>query len=671
MHCMQKSSEKYITFIIAKCYTDINREHLLYLENIENVGNIALLNLETQKVTILQKGFSEPEIDWSPDGKWLVFSREDNEFNSDIFLISVKNPRKVYNISRHPDFDGRPIWSPNGRWIAFTSRRNNNDLDIWLAYLQKEDWERPLEEWDGFCKKEKEKKNLKAKGKKKKVRVRIQFSKLYLRCQQLTRWRAEETPLAFSKDSKYLYFASNLDEKGDLYRVSLPKKKITRLTTNHLAPKEMVPMEKGFLILNQKGSFYQWSTSNKAVILPYRIQTEILRPLERKYVFLEAWDWMDRFFYDVHFHGRNWQSVKKKYGLWTSQILHDRDFYHAMNMMLGELNSSHVGLYGPRPKALDVTGVLGIRFHPVSNGFQVDWGLPKSPADHSSSRLYKGDIIRSVEGNTLTGRENFYSLFRNKVNKEVWLQVERKTKIVSSSVKKRPGKNKNLGETSIINIYIRPISPQREQNLLYQNWVERNRKLVSQLSGGKLAYLHIRGMGWANVEQFERELFSEAHNKKGLLIDVRYNGGGWTADYLLAILMVKPHAFTVPRSGGKGYPQGRLPYYKWTLPAITLCNEYSFSNAEIFSHAFKTLKRGLLVGKTTYGGVISTGGTRLLDGSYLRLPFRGWYLHPSGQNMENHGAKPDVVVENPPGEEIAGQDRQLKKAVKLLLSQLN
>ena len=189
-----------------------------------------------------------------------------------------------------------------------------------------------------------------------------------------------------------------------------------------------------------------------------------------------------------------------------------------------------------------------------------------------------------------------------------------------------------------------------------------------------MGYAHIRGMSQPSLDEFERDLFAATEGRDGLIVDVRNNGGGWTADRLMASLMAQPHAYTVPRgadpSDTSGYPQDRLFIQRYTLPVNMLCNEKSFSNAEIVSHAFKTLGRGTLVGQQTYGGVISTGGTSLLDGTSVRLPFRGWYL-PDGTDMENNGAIPDIIVVQTPQDEASGHDAQLKAAVDDLLLRMD
>ncbi len=133
--------------------------------------------------------------------------------------------------------------------------------------------------------------------------------------------------------------------------------------------------------------------------------------------------------------------------------------------------------------------------------------------------------------------------------------------------------------------------------------------------------------------------------------------------------MYQPHSHAISRGGVKGYPQDRRVTYAWTKPATLMCNQYSFSNGETISHAFKTLKRGPVIGVPTWGGVISTGRYELIDGSAIRMPTRGWYL-PDGADMENNGAAPDILVWQTPPDEAAGREAQLDAAIKATLEQL-
>jgi tricorn protease len=213
-------------------------------------------------------------------------------------------------------------------------------------------------------------------------------------------------------------------------------------------------------------------------------------------------------------------------------------------------------------------------------------------------------------------------------------------------------------------VTLRPISYITARRLLYDDWIAENRKAVEKASGGTLGYLHISAMDDASFQKFQEELYHAGAGKDGLIIDVRENGGGSTTDHLLTALTQPRHALTLPR-GGKvpGYPQDRMIYATWHKPVVVMCNQNSYSNAEIFSHAIKTLKRGKVVGVTTAGGVISTGAASIMDIGTLRLPFRGWYGLENGQDMELNGAKPDFIVWPQPGDQT---DRQLDKAVEVL-----
>jgi C-terminal processing protease CtpA/Prc len=285
--------------------------------------------------------------------------------------------------------------------------------------------------------------------------------------------------------------------------------------------------------------------------------------------------------------------------------------------------------------------------------------VPGSPADRSASKLAVGEVITSINGIPLGGDQNVYALLTNQANEELLLTVD------------NGGKRRE--------VVIRPTSSLGDE--LYEAWVDERKRLTADYSNGRLGYIHIQGMNWPSFERFERELMAAGLGKDGIVIDVRYNGGGWTTDYLMAVLNVQQHAYTIPRGAtntleqhrefASHYPYGeRLPLSAWTRPAIALCNQNSYSNAEIFAHAFKTLDRGTLVGQPTFGAVISTGGSRLIDGGLVRVPFRAWYVKSTGENMEHGPAVPDILVENAPDSKVRRQDEQLKAAVDTLLKEI-
>jgi tricorn protease len=215
-------------------------------------------------------------------------------------------------------------------------------------------------------------------------------------------------------------------------------------------------------------------------------------------------------------------------------------------------------------------------------------------------------------------------------------------------------------------VALRPISYGLAQTMLYDHWLDHNRKLVEEGSKGTFGYLHISAMSMPNFRKFEEELVSQGTGKDGLVIDVRENPGGNIADHLLTALTQPVHAITVPRGGGPGYPMDRKVYTSWHKPIVVLCNQYSGSNAEIFSHAIKTLKRGQLVGVPTNGAVVSTGVASVMDAGTLRLPTRGWFTLNDGEDMEKNGAVPHHLLWLQPNQLPQGRDAQLTKALEVL-----
>jgi C-terminal processing protease CtpA/Prc len=338
------------------------------------------------------------------------------------------------------------------------------------------------------------------------------------------------------------------------------------------------------------------------------------------------------------------------------------DFMYMFNNMLGQLNASHMGLrVNDREQTQsERTGLLGIDIVPLPLGVQVKRVVPDSPADKISSKLNTGDIILSVNGQPVKQEENLWSLLTNTTDEKVVLEVRSRNAVTREVV-------------------VRPTGSLSDQ--LYDEWVKERRRLTEEYSGGKLGYLHIRGMDFPSFERFERELTAAGHGKEAIVIDVRFNGGGSTTDYLMAILNVKQHAYTIPRGAEESltnnlkyrqyYPFAeRLPFFAWNKPSIALCNEASYSNAEIFSHAYKNLGIGTLVGTPTFGAVISTSAVMLMDGSSVRMPFRGWFVKATDINMDKEPATPDIIVVNSPDGKSKGVDEQLKKACETLLGQI-
>jgi tricorn protease len=367
--------------------------------------------------------------------------------------------------------------------------------------------------------------------------------------------------------------------------------------------------------------------------------------------------------------GLNWPQVSKRYLELASRVTTTDEFDHVANRLVGELNGSHLGINSPDPTnpLQQPMGRLGIHRKRIDgNAYLVTEVFENGPAAKGPMRLLIGDVITAVEGQPIGAPDTLESALQGRVGKETLLTVKRSPNAGEPADKAGDAARE-------LQLLITPISFEAESRLFYDHWRNATARKVADLSGGKIGYIHIRGMDQGSLDTFERDLYAAADSTKGLIIDVRNNGGGWTTDRLLASIMYPRHAYTQPRGVPidvtHAYPQDRLFIQRYDRPVNMLCNENSFSNAEIISHAFKNLKRGTLVGQRTAGGVISTGGTTLIDGTSVRLPFRGWFT-PDGKNMELNGAAPDLLVVQTPQSEEKDEDVQLKAAVEDLAKRL-
>jgi len=615
---------------------------------------------------MLNDGWATPAgISWSPDDRWLAYSLDDLYFNEEIFIRASDNSTPPVNVSMHPRNDRNPVWSGDGSKLGFISARTvGKSADIWFVWLKKSDWEKNSTDWLYEEKKPEPKTN----GKKEIKPVEIDFDKIYERVVQVTSFPGDELNLNISNDGETFFYTTNnsASQGRDLYSIKWDGKNLKELTKGGSNPSGVTMDKEGkYLYYTRGGSLSRIDIkSGTAESLPYLAKMKIDYVTERTQVFEEAWRAMRDGFYDPDFHGKNWNKLHDKYRERCIYASTPEDFSDMFNLMLGELNSSHQGFRAAEriTTQQESTGYIGAELFPVGKGMQVSRVIPGSPADKKASKLYAGDIILSVNGWKYNAGENFYAQLNSQGNEKVLLNV------LSSDGKQREVVIRLAGSIT---------------GNLYDEWVESRKQMVEKLSGGKLGYIHIQAMNFPSFEVVEREFTAAGYGKQGLVIDVRYNGGGSTTDYLMAVLNYKQHAYTIPRGASPDpekdkkrfreyYPLGeRLVYTAWTKPSIALCNEGSYSNAEIFSHAYKTLGIGKLVGVPTNGSVISTGGKGLMDGSFIRMPFRGWFTKATDKNQELGPAVPDIIVENQPDWLVTGKDDQLQAAVTELLKEIS
>ena len=673
-----------------------NGERLVY-----RIGNSQLVSAEvgedgalSDSVTLLD-GWAKPAgIDWSPDSRWIAYSIDDLNYNAEIFILSVDGSVEPVNVSMHPGYDSNPVWSRDGSKLGFLSERNNRDADVWFAWLKKSDWEKTDEQWERERRHKEDKKASSDKNSDKSEdssggsedikaeedsdeteespAIEIDFDKIYLRLVQVTSQAGNEGEFVFDKDGEMVYFTigspgrQNYETQRNLFKIRWDGEKREEIIRDKSSPRELNLSNSGDHIyaLTKGGLLRRVITKdNKVEKLSIKSRIQINSAEEKKQIYYDAWRALDRGFYDPKFHGHNFAALRDKYLPLAMGASTAEDFQYTFNLMLGQLNASHMGMRGvdnPKETQSQKSGMLGMEGTNSTNGYRLTHIVPDSPLTKASLPLQVDDVIVSVDREPIAADVNIHSLLADKADTKVLLGIERAGDSLESIVW--------------------PASSLTMEN--YDAWVESRRELVDEFSNGRLGYLHIRAMGWTSFERFQTELVAAGYSKEGIVIDVRYNGGGWTTDYLMAVLDVEQHAYTIPRGAASdletehrefknNYPSTRLPLPSSSKPSVALCNENSYSNAEIFSHAYKSLDLGKLVGQPTFGAVISTGSYNLVDGSYIRMPLRGWFVKETGLNMELHPAVPDILVENPPAYKGLNVDPQLERAVEELLTQIN
>jgi tricorn protease len=664
-------------------------------------GALMLLDLATNQSRELVSGW-DPELAWrwSGDSRFIAYQQTDHNANSDIWIIRSDGSTPPVNVTRHPDNDIAPRWSADGRVLAFLSERTNEEFDVWAVYLDKALETLTRVELDEYYKeaaklaRERKPLNAKKDDKKKddepkegaadeskddkkdekkedksdddsavavvspgKPPETLDLDDAYLRLRRLSSFPGDEADIELTGGGDRVIFAANDGERSllsvkwdgaDKKRLGAPAS-VQHLT---LSSDRAVTVSGG-----QASTVKVEGGEQKTYDVEETMRVDLQQQAAQK--FLEAARVLGEVFYHPTMKGLDWPRLTAAYLELAKKTRTADEFNTVAARFIGELNASHLGVSSPGRQSpiSQPCGRLGTLHEKTADGIRILQVIPETPAARGSMALKPGDLIIAIDGEPFAPADTLESRLRGRVGKETLFTVQRV----------------HDGREIEFRTLIAPISFEQFSALSYNHWQRTQLAKVTEWSNGAIGYAHIAGMDQGSLDEFERDLFAAADGKRGLIIDVRNNGGGWTADRLLASIMVQKHAYTVPRgqdpSIHDGYPQDRLFIQRYTLPINMLCNEKSFSNAEITAHAFKTLKRGTLVGQQTYGGVISTGGTRLIDGTTVRLPGRGWYL-PDGTDMENNGAIPDLLVPQTPQDESASMDAQLKAAVDDLLKRL-
>ena len=378
---------------------------------------------------------------------------------------------------------------------------------------------------------------------------------------------------------------------------------------------------------------------------------------EWKQMFVEAWRINRDFFYDPGMHGVDWPKMREKYGEFLPFVAHRSDLTFLIGEMIGELHVGHAYVGGgDYPKVERVPGgLLGADFEIVNGRYRIkkiysglNWNPDlRAPLTEPGVNVKVGDYILRVNGKELKAPINIYSLFEKTAGKMVTLTV-----------------NSKLTEEGSRTVTVVPIASERA--LRNRDWIESNLRKVHELSNGRVGYVYLPNTAGAGYTYFNRYFYAQL-GKEAFVIDERFNGGGYAADYIVDMLDRPLLSYWATRDG-KDFT---TPVASIFGPKVMIINEYAGSGGDALPLYFRRRGLGKLVGKRTWGGLIGIYDyPRLMDGGYVTAP-RVAIWSPDGKwEVENIGVYPDIEVEYTPAEVIAGHDPQLEKAVEIVLKEL-
>lgn len=643
-------------------------------------NRLFVVDVETAKNTELahNPAGGYQAISFSPDGKWLVYTRRDEDMNSDVYVYDVA-AKKEYDVTPNPFNDTRGVFAPDSKRIVFLSDREGGTPQLFVVSLaaMREDPEDPLVR--ERLKKARPERPERGQAPKEEPpapqAVKVDVTRIDDRAIQLTKsaegvgsgapggggggqFGGGVSPFFLSADGRLVYFLA-ADEKGrGLFSIGIDGRDRKRVADGAFA--SLTPTwDRKKVFFTQDGDLYQMELSGekKKTKIPFTLTVKVDHRVEWRQIFDECWRVMKHQFYDEKMHGRDWDAVKAIYEPLLQYVGENDDVYDIANEMIGELNASHTGVSGPPSREIAPaysTRLTGLELEADGAVYKISHIYRKGPADHEWLNLKVGDVVLAIDGQPIKPPENFWRPLNDAVNEYVTL------KVASSAAGADARDVRVKSATSLAEVK-------------YEEWVERNREFVDKESGGQLAYVHIQAMNPASLKKFQNEI-NQYWNKKGLVVDIRYNGGGNIDQELIDILERRPYEYWNNRWGARTW--GRRPRQMIVGPKVMLINWRSASDSEVTPMAFRDLGLGRIVGNPTNASVIATGSYALINGGSIRTPgslvvtWDPTKPNNYGVNLENYGVAPDVFVKNTPQDELTGFDRELKSAVDEALKML-
>lgn len=653
----------------------------------EDRATLRILNLKSKDVRTVLDGkynysYSDGDIwfEWSPDSKWLLCSYigTGGWNNTDIALVKADG-KEVHDLTDSGYSDSNGKWVLGGKAMLFESDRAGYrshgswgaeddaylmffDLDAYdrfrmskeeleLAEANKDVKEKKAEEKDEKKKEDKQKK-AEEKGKTEVEKVKpleLDIDNCRDRIVRLTVNSSRMGDAILDSKGEKIYYQAAFEGGYDLWCHDLKENTTTLMMKNIGGGGFVADKDVKNLFLCNGGIKKIDLASKQTKGIDFEAPFNYKPAEERQYLFDHIWRQVKDKFYDPNLQGVDWDGYRKVYERYLPYIDNNFDFAEMLSEMLGELNASHTGCrYYPSGASLQ-TAALGVFLDPnyEGDGLKIQEIIKRGPFAVKKNEVTPGSIIEKIDGTDIKAGEDYNALLDGKAGKNVRL-----------TIKNAKGKRFDLT--------IKAISQGAQQELLYKRWVDRNRAIVDSVSGGRIAYVHVKAMNSESFRTVYSELLSDKNrNRDAVIVDERHNGGGWLHDDLCTLLSGKQYQEFVPH----GKVVGKDPFNKWTKPSCVLICEDDYSNGHGFPWVYKELGIGKLIGAPVAGTMTAVWWETLMDRSLVfGIPQVGC-RDMRGTFGENTQLNPDIEVYNSPEDYITGHDTQLIRSVEEMMKE--
>jgi tricorn protease len=604
---------------------------------------------------------------WSPDSKWLLVQySESGVSNDEVGIISADGKGTLNNLTENGYQDSRPKWAMNGNMMLWFSNRDglrsyaNSGAaqdDVYAMFFTQAAWDKyKLNKDEASLAKEIEEKAAKADTTKKAVKdtiAKFDWEGLKYRKAKLTIHSAALADALVSKDGENLYYLARFERGLNLWTTNLRTRETKMLIPLNANSGNMTwDKDQKYIFLLSDGRITRLDpVTSKQDNVAINSEINLNTDAERRFMFEHVWRRTRNTFYTAGYHGAPWENLKKDYEAYLPHIGNNYEFSEMLSELLGELNVSHSGSsYFNAVTNGDATASLGAFFDQSYNGIglRIDEVITEGPLDKASFNIKPGMIIEQIDGEMISADKDLSQFLNRKAGKNTLLTVL------------------NPSDNSRKEYIVKPISTGEENSLLYRRWVRRNQEEVDRLSNGQLGYVHVPGMNDAAYRTAIEDIMGKYANRKAMVVDTRFNGGGDLVADLAMFLSGKKFLSYETDKRIVAYE----PTFRWTKPSIALANEANYSDGHCFAYSYVDLKLGKLVGMPVPGTCTFAGWETLQDNS-IRWGVPGMGVkNVEGKYLENYQTEPDIKVMNEYDKVIKGKDQQLEAAVRELLKEI-